>query len=103
MPEEAYTRREHSEFEKRVDAEFKRVSKRLEGVEKTSEQINALAISIQKLTSEMTNMSELQKEQNEKLEAIENRDGDTWRKVKNYVITAIIGIVVGYLFKTIGM
>lgn len=103
MPEEAYTRREHEEFEKRVDAEFKRVSKRLEGVEKTSEQINALAISIQKLTSEMTNMSELQKEQNEKLEAIESRDGDTWRKVKNYVITAIIGIVIGYLFKTIGM
>jgi len=103
MPEEAYTRREHGEFEKRVDAEFKRVNHRLDGVERTSEQINVLAISIQKLTSEMSNMSTLQKEQNEKLEAIESRDGDTWRKVKYYVITGIIGIVVGYLFKTIGM
>lgn len=103
MPEEAYTRREHEEFEKRVDAEFKRVNHRLEGLEKTSEQINALALSIQKLTSEMANMSTLQKEQNEKLDAIESRDGDTWRKVKYYVVTGIIGIVVGYLFKTIGM
>jgi chromosome segregation ATPase len=103
MPEEAYTRREHEEFEKRVDAEFKRVNKRLEGLEKTSEQINALALSIQKLTSEMTTMSALQKEQNDKLDAIESRDGDTWRKVKYYVITGVIGIVVGYLFKTLGM
>ena len=33
----------------------------------------------------------------------EEREGDMWRKVNGYVITAVIRIVTGYVLKLIGM
>ena len=48
-------------------------------------------------------MAETQKEQGEKLEKLESRDGEMWRKVTGYIITAIIGIVIGFVFQQIGM
>ena len=48
-------------------------------------------------------MAETQKEQGEKLEKLESRDGEMWRKVTGYIITTIIGIVIGFVFKQIGM
>lgn len=33
----------------------------------------------------------------------EERDGEMWRKVNGYVITAVIRIVTGYVLKLIGM
>ena len=35
--------------------------------------------------------------------ALEGRDGEKWRKVMGYIATAIVGVVLGYLFKQIGM
>ena len=51
----------------------------------------------------MESMAKEQKEQNEKLEKLEGRDGELWRKVTGYVITAVIGIVLGFVFRHIGM
>ena len=48
-------------------------------------------------------MVEEQKAQGERLETLESRDGEMWRKIVGYVITAILGIIVGYIFKQIGM
>ena len=39
------------------------------------------------------------KEQEQRLEALENRDGEMWHKVTGYVVIVIIGIVIGYIFK----
>ena len=33
----------------------------------------------------------------------EERDGEMWRKVTGHIVTVIIGIVIGYIFKQIGM
>ena len=41
--------------------------------------------------------------QGKRLETLEGRDGEMWRKVVGYVATAIAGIVVGYIFKQLGM
>lgn len=46
---------------------------------------------------------ELTLKQGKRLEALEGRDGEKWRKVMGYIATAIVGIVLGYLFKRIGM
>ena len=44
-----------------------------------------------------------QVEQGKRLEILESRDGEMWRKVISYAVTAIVGIVIGFIFKQIGM
>jgi len=51
----------------------------------------------------MENMLKVQKQQGDRLETLEGRDGEMWRKVVGYIATAIIGIVVGFLFTQLGM
>ena len=46
----------------------------------------------------MENMLKEQVSQGKRLETLKSRDGEMWRKVVGYVITTIIGIVVGYFF-----
>ena len=47
--------------------------------------------------------AEIQKAQGEKLDELENRDGEMWRRVSGYVITSVIGLVIGYLFHKLGL
>lgn len=58
---------------------------------------------MRELAQSIKQMAETQKEQGEKLEKLESRDGEMWRKVTGYIITAIIGIVIGFVFQQIGM
>ena len=51
----------------------------------------------------MQSMLKEQEKQGKRLEALEGRDGEKWRKVMSYIATAIVGVVLGYLFKQIGM
>ena len=56
-----------------------------------------------KLATSIESMVKEQEKQGKRLEALEGRDGEKWRKVMGYIATAIVGIVLGYLFKRIGM
>ena len=58
---------------------------------------------MEKLAVSMENMTNVQKEQGEKLDKLEGRDGEMWRKVVGYIITAIVGVVIGFLFRQIGL
>ncbi len=51
----------------------------------------------------MENMLKEQIDQGKRIEVLENRDGKMWRKVTDYIVTAIIGIVLGFIFNQIGM
>ena len=51
----------------------------------------------------MQSMLKEQEKQGKRLEVLEGRDGEKWRKVMGYIATAIVGVVLGYLFKKIGM
>ncbi len=51
-----------------------------------------------KLALNMENMLKEQVSQGKRLETLEGRDGEMWRKAVGYVVTTIIGIVVGYIF-----
>lgn len=101
--DEYVTRAEHEEFRMRLDAENNRQNKRIDLLEKNEQQIQSLATSVEKLALNMENMLKEQERQGERLEALESRDGEMWRKVTGYVITAVIGIVVGYIFTQFGM
>lgn len=108
--EEYVSLREHEEFRRSMEAENKRLedennrqNHRLESLEKTVEQVAAISTSVEKLALNMENMLKEQVSQGKRLETLEGRDGEMWRKVVGYVATAIAGIVVGYIFKQLGM
>lgn len=94
---------EHKEYAKRMDDEHHRQNHRITELEKQTAQNNKLLVSVEKLALSMENMQKEQKEQGDRLEALESRDGEMWRKVVSYVITAVIGAVIGFIFKHIGI
>lgn len=97
------TRVEHEEFCKRLEEEDRRQNKRLEILEEQTKQFIDLVLSVRELAQSVKQLAETQKVQGEKLDELENRDGEMWRKVSGYVITSIIGLAVGYLFHKLGL
>lgn len=100
----------HKEFEKRMISENerladedKRQNKRIDVVEDTVRQIGDLTASVKELALSMKNMTKVQEQQGNDIEELKNRDGKMWRKVTGYVITAVINMVVGFIFAKIGM
>lgn len=87
---------------KRLEEENVRQNHRLEALEETVKQVAAISTSVEKLALNMENMLKEQVSQGKRLETLEGRDGEMWRKVVGYVATAIAGIIVGYIFKQIG-
>lgn len=96
------TRAEHEEFRRRIEEENKRQDKRLELLESNTKQISTLTTSVEKLALSIESMVKEQEEQGKRLVTLESRDGEMWRKVVGYIITAIAGIVVGFIFNQIG-
>ena len=110
MDGEYITRHEHEEFRRSMESENKRLKEendrqnhRLNALEETVKQVAAISTSVEKLALNMENMLKEQVSQGKRLETLEGRDGEMWRKVVGYVVTAVIGIIVGYLFKQLGM
>lgn len=101
--ENPITRAEHEEFRRRLEEENKRQDTRIGILEDSVRQIGALATSVEKLAVSMQSMLKEQEKQGKRLGALEGRDGEKWRKVMGYIATTIVGIVLGYLFKRIGM
>ena len=66
-------------------------------------EMSSLTTSVAKLASSMESMLKEQERQGERLEALEGRNGEMWRKVTGYIITAVTGIVLGFIFTRIGM
>ncbi len=96
-------RAEHEEFCKRMDDEHKRMNHRISDLEETVRQIGELTASVQSLAQSVEQMAQSQNRQEGRLEELENRDGEMWRKVTGYIATAVVGIIIGFIFKQIGM
>lgn len=97
------TRAEHEEFRKRLEEENRRQDKRIELLEENVREMSSLTTSVEKLATSMESMVKEQEKQGKRLEVLEGRDGEMWRKVVGYVVTAVVGIVLGFLFTQIGM
>ena len=97
------SRAEHEEFAKRIDAENERQNQRLKLLEEQTKQVTDIAISVRELAQSVKQMAVTQKEQGAKLEKLEGMDGEKWRTVVGYVVTAVIGIMIGFIFKQLGM
>ncbi|MBQ6091375.1 MAG: hypothetical protein IJL07_08945 [Lachnospiraceae bacterium] len=101
--EDVITRKEHEEFSKRIDEENTRQNHRINALEETVRQIGSLTTSVEKLATSMESMLKEQEKQGKRLETLEGRDGEMWRKVVGYLITGVVGIVLGFVFTKIGM
>ena len=99
----AISREEHEEFRKRIDKTNKRQDRRISELEDSVKEITALTTSIERLAVSMENMAKEQSRQGKRLEVLENRDGEMWRKVVGYAVTAVLGIVIGFAFTRLGM
>ena len=83
MNDEYLRRHEHEEFAKGVDREQVRQNKRI-------------AINMEHMLVNQT-------EQSKRLEELENRDGEKWRSISMYVLTAVVGAVLGFALKQVGL
>lgn len=104
------SRAEHLEFVRRMETENKRLSdednrqnQRISELEENVHQIGELTMSVARLATSMESMVKEQEEQGNRLKTLEERDGEMWRKVTGYIITAIAGIVIGFIFTQMGI
>ena len=97
------TRAEHEEFRRRLEEENRRQDKRLELLEQNVREIVALTTSVQKLAISVENMVKVQERQGERLEALEGRDGERWRKLVGYIASALVSGAVGWLIAQAGL
>ena len=97
------TRAEHNEFAKRMEDEHNRQNKRIAELEIKAEENNKLLTSIEKLATNVENIQKQLSVQGGKIEKLESRDGENWRKLVGYVVCAVVGIVVGFVFNQFGM
>lgn len=96
-------REEHTEFARRIQEAEHRQNRRIELLEESVKQNTALTLSVEKLANNMENMANEQMRQGKRLEALEGRDGDMWRTVVKYVLTTILGLVIGVVAMQIGL
>lgn len=97
------TRAEHEEFKLRMEQENHRQNRRIETLEENTQQITQLTVSVEKLAQSIELMVSEQKQQGKRLETLESRDGEMWRKVTGYVVTTIAGLVIGLIATQIGL
>lgn len=103
MDDTTISRAEHEEFAKRIEEENHRQNRRIEILEKNMQQLAALTSSVEKLAYSIEGMVKEQESQGNRLEKLESKDGEKWRSVSSYVITVIIGLVLGYIFQQAGI
>ena len=104
------SRAQHEEFAKRMESENQRLkdedtrqNKRLDLLEESVREMSALATTFEKLATNMAGMVKVKEQQGKRLETLEGRDGEMWRKVVGYIVTAVLGIVIGFAFRQIGI
>lgn len=104
------TRAEHEEFVRRMEDEHTRQDDRITILENAVNQMHSLTISVAELAQSLKSMvkeqerqGKEQERQGKRLETLENRDGEKWRKMVWYAITTTVGILIGFFLKQIGI
>ncbi len=103
MENTAISRAEHEEFCRRLDEENHRQNRRIDLLEQNIERLAALTTSVEKLATNMESMLREQERQGKRLATLEGRDGERWRKAAGYVLTAILGLMLGFIFRQLGL
>lgn len=97
MAEEFITVQVHNEFAKRIDEENDRQNHRLSELEKNFANVNALAISTEKLAVNMETMAKEIARQGAKLNDLELKPAKRWDLVITTLISAVVGTLIGFI------
>lgn len=104
------THRELEQFRDLMEAENEvlkqendRQNHRIASLEQSVREISNLTASVQDLATNMKSMLKEQEKQGKRLELLEGRDGEKWRKAMAYIGTAILGAVLAIIFTKIGL
>lgn len=104
MAEGFITRDEHEEFCRRMASENKRLedendrqNHRIENLEKSTEQIQLIISSVEKLAMSVDNMAKELMKQGERLEALEKVPGKNWDTLKMGILSAVAAAIGGGL------
>lgn len=81
---------------------MKALDDRINKVEAITEEIRNLTLSVERLTITLSNVVKEQDSQEARIELIEAKDGEMWRTFVKYVITAVVGVVVGFVMRNVG-
>lgn len=91
------TRAEHDEFCKRMEEEHRRQNRRIELLEENVREMNSIAVSVEKLATNMEGMLKEQERQGERLDKLEKEPGDTWQRIKTKALDTAVGLIAGAL------
>lgn len=104
------THRELNQFRELMESENGRLKEendrqnhRISVLEDSVREISNLAASTEKLAANMENMLKIQETQSKRLDQIESRDGEKWRKAVAYIGTAILGAVLTIVLAELGL
>ena len=104
------THRELDAFQELMESENNRLKEendrqnhRIGVLENSIQKMTDLAASTEKLAVNMENMLKVQEQQSKRLEQIESRDGNKWRKAMEDIGRIILGAVLAIIFAKIGM
>lgn len=104
------THRELEVFKELMESENSRLAEeddrqnhRISALEESVREISNLATATQRLADNMENMLKIQEQQGKRLEQIESRDGNKWRKTMEDIGRIILGAVIAIIFAKIGL
>jgi transcription elongation factor Elf1 len=87
----------------KVEVEIENLKERVDAISKVVDEVHKLSLSVERLAVSIEHTISKQDVHEKRLNAIEKHDGDMWKSVVKYTITAVVGILVGFLFKQIGI
>ena len=95
------TRAEHNEFVRRIEDELKRLGNRVSTLEGSSDKISSLSIQIERLLLKIDVYEKQLSDIKDDVDELKDRDGDMWRKLVSYAVTAIAGLAIGAVWNMV--
>lgn len=86
-----------------VENRSKSNTHRLDEVENTLKENTDLIVSIKELALETKHMREDLNEMIQRLDKLENKDGEKWDKFKWLIVAGLVTLILGYLAVTLGL
>lgn len=83
------------------DTQIKNLERRMADVEEMQKQIVDLTISTKELAMSVKNMTEEQKEQGDRIKALELKPIKLWETIVGTVVTGIVGAILGAIIAMI--
>ena len=84
--------------EQEIAVKLENHENRIATLETSVNGLQDLIISVKELTISVKNLTETSNELKTEVKTMQAKDGNTWNKLKFYVLTTIVGLALGVLF-----